>query len=471
MKYLSYFFVLFLFYSCYYQNNNSEINTPIIKRDSSYHYFLNKYSFPKITHNKSSNISRFNHLLHSSTLENPSRIKVQFYGQSIIEGLNYKNIINELNLLFPSVIFEIKFNPIGGFTAPNLKRTAPHDLYYEYADLVVFHAYTENKTEDLDTLFYQLKTNSTSEVLVLNHHYAYFQNPEKAQQRTEQDNIQSNQIKGLVNKYNYELLDIRKYWKTFIELNDSLTVKSLIKDHLHPNEKGNSFIEYCIVEKLKQKVNYNSKNSGITIQKTEKVLTNNHEFVYNFKGNRIDINIESISDSSELLFFIDEMLPSQHKNAYLIQRPSSCFEFYWPGIRRVTYNSEILPIEELWEVKLFNFNRNTKSFDFSLYGTKTGQDGHGNSHENFISNSKRIKFEKEDFMIFKSESVSGKKTPENFKFYFIVKPLFYDSYKLKGKNEIRIIQGINNSTHSLTIKVKKGKVNLHSIKVYNPSIY
>ena len=75
---------------------------------------------------------------------------LQFYGQSITAQPWTKLVQQGLVRRFPSVKFTFSNPAIGGFTYPALIRTAEHDLYPWYPDILVFHVYgTEDKYEEI----------------------------------------------------------------------------------------------------------------------------------------------------------------------------------------------------------------------------------------------------------------------------------------------------------------------------------
>lgn len=454
---------------------------------------LKAYKIPEFENKEyfGTKIPRTMSLLENSTKHIPRDLKIQFYGQSIVGGLDQNLIINKLKERYPTVTFNVVKNPIGGFTAPSLSRVAIHDLYHEYADLIIFHVYGGDKSGDLEEIFRNIKSRTTAEVIVFNHHIVYAGENENTQQkRNLSDFYGSKSIELLANKYDFEFVDIRKPWKDFISINPEINIKSLLRDGVHPNKLGNELLAYCILQHFKynpylQFINsniYDIQFNDITYQQSQYELKfkgdydlsdnlklgKDSELSFNFVGNRVDIIPTSENKNSEIEILVNSLKPSEISSLFYITRPSSNFEMWWPAMKRVSLSEKILPIIQKYTLEIFNINRESKTFSFKLFGKKTGFDGEGNNKEDFISNSKLISIRKDDFTIFQSESISKKETPENFKVTFEIKQLAKDYNNISGSNRITLLKGIENGLNNITIKVKSGELKLDKIRIYKP---
>ena len=453
---------------------------------------LEDYKIPEFENKEyfGTKIPRTMTLLENSTKHIPQGLKIQFYGQSIVGGLDQNLIINKLKEKYPTVKFNIIKNPIGGFTAPSLARVAIHDLYHEYPDLIIFHVYGGDKSGDLENIFINIKQKTTAEVIVFNHHIAYAgENEETQKKRTLSDFYGSKSIELLANKYNFEFVDVRKAWKDFISLNSEVNIKSLLRDGVHPNKLGNELLAYCILQHFKynphlQFINSNiydiqfknvenQQSNGLKFKGDYKLsnhleLRNDSELSFNFIGNRVDIIPSSENKDSQIEILINGIKPSIINSLYYITRPTSNFKMWWPAIKRVSLLKNKTPTVQKYTLEIFNINRESKTFSFKLHGDKTGFDGEGNNKQDFISNSKLISINKNDFTIFQSERISKKETPENFKVTFEIKSLAKNSISVSGSNQISLFKGIENELNSATIKVKSGKLLLDKIMIYKP---
>ena len=80
-------------------------------------------------------IQRTLNTLEKSTAANPARVRMLFYGQSIVAQGWHTNIVRQLKERYPTAILEVENRAIGGFTSPDLIRTAESDLYPFYPDI------------------------------------------------------------------------------------------------------------------------------------------------------------------------------------------------------------------------------------------------------------------------------------------------------------------------------------------------
>ena len=360
---------------------------------------LKAYKIPEFENKEyfGTKIPRTMSLLENSTKHIPRDLKIQFYGQSIVGGLDQNLIINKLKERYPTVTFNVVKNPIGGFTAPSLSRVAIHDLYHEYADLIIFHVYGGDKSGDLEEIFRNIKSRTTAEVIVFNHHIVYAGENENTQQkRNLSDFYGSKSIELLANKYDFEFVDIRKPWKDFISINPEINIKSLLRDGVHPNKLGNELLAYCILQHFKynpylQFINsniYDIQFNDITYQQSQYELKfkgdydlsdnlklgKDSELSFNFVGNRVDIIPTSENKNSEIEILVNSLKPSEISSLFYITRPSSNFEMWWPAMKRVSLSEKILPIIQKYTLEIFNINRESKTFSFKLFGKKSNVD-------------------------------------------------------------------------------------------------
>jgi hypothetical protein len=88
-----------------------------------------------------SRIQRTMKLLATSTPQQRNRVKILFYGQSIIAQNWWKAIVAELRAQYPYADIVAENPSIGGFMSDRLKDTMYGDCYPACADLIVFHDY------------------------------------------------------------------------------------------------------------------------------------------------------------------------------------------------------------------------------------------------------------------------------------------------------------------------------------------
>ncbi len=158
--------------------HNEPVEIPPLPKDSLSYYY-------------GSRIQRTMSLLETSNSENQNKVRILFYGQSIVAHLNSESIIRKLRKRYPDAIIEYENRAIGGFTAPSLVRTAVHDLYPYYPDLLIFHVYRGVENGELERIIYNTRKYTTSEILLFNHHYAWEKDSIELVYRTYKDDIES----------------------------------------------------------------------------------------------------------------------------------------------------------------------------------------------------------------------------------------------------------------------------------------
>ena len=118
-----------------------------------------------------SRIQRFMTLLNSVHKTRRQPVSILIYGQSITGSKIFTDNLREyLEKEYPNAIFNITNRSIGGFGGEQLVRTAEHDLYATCCDLVIFHVYGGEEHGELETIFSNIRSRTTADILLLNHH-------------------------------------------------------------------------------------------------------------------------------------------------------------------------------------------------------------------------------------------------------------------------------------------------------------
>src|SRR5262245_6649141 len=93
-------------------------------------------------------LSRFSSLAMQPRPRASKPVRVIYYGQSITEQAWWQMTASDLKNRYPNVPFVIENLAIGGFQAHALARTAEADLVSVQPDLVILHAYGDEKGMD-----------------------------------------------------------------------------------------------------------------------------------------------------------------------------------------------------------------------------------------------------------------------------------------------------------------------------------
>ncbi|WP_040279608.1 SGNH/GDSL hydrolase family protein [Psychroserpens damuponensis] len=418
-------------------------------------------------------IDRTLNLLNSSTKEHPNNVEILFYGQSIIGGMKTNILVDSLKKRFPFAIISFKHKPIGGFTIPNLIKTAEHDVYHENPDLIIFHAYDGIKDGLFDTLIKRIRQRMTSDILLLDHHYVWNTPESKLESINKSHDFDSEAIQDIARKYDCGFIDVRAQWKAYLE-NNTISPNELmgntITPNVHPNDKGNALLRNIVLSKFVKKNTLNNPKTDDSLRTILNFDNASKKITTNFTGNRVEFFASPIGEEAAVEVLIDGKKPSEHRGSYYITRPSEGYQTWMPAIKNVSFGNAF-PRSETWTVTLFDIDRETKQFKFKTEGSITGFDGEGNSKTDFISNSERIEIKKEDFYVFQIENIFKKETPEGFQIKFNVEQLIQDSIVIKRNNSkytLFMSDKVNN--HSLNIKLIKGGLSFKQLIVLKPYI-
>jgi hypothetical protein len=178
-----------------------------------------------------------------STPDKPVTVRLQFYGQSITAQAWTKLVEKDLAERFPSVKFEFLNAAIGGVTSPALIRTAEHDLYPWYPDILIFHVY--GPVDKYEEIIRNVRARTTAEIVLwtshLNRAETLDKNPDADQRIVA--------IRDIARRYDCQLIDVRKKWIAYLKQNN-LEPKALLRDSVHLNEEGVKLMASYIAPEL-----------------------------------------------------------------------------------------------------------------------------------------------------------------------------------------------------------------------------
>jgi hypothetical protein len=392
--------------------------------------------------------------------------KIQFYGQSIVQGISPDRFKEKLENRYPKVDFEVLNNAIGSYQAPKLLRTADYDLYPEYPDLLIFHVYGGIVDGALEELFINIKDRLDSDVVIFDHHLA-FRETEKGQQKfTKHHDVNSIAIKELALKYNFGFIGVRDYWKEYLKLNPELNIKDLLRDHIHPNEDGKALLEWIIFESIVKAV---KENNSIINNRIKKPITEDQLFKFEMSGNRLDFIPSPGNVGAKISVNVDGKPIEETVGLYAVTRPSGIPGQWWPPFNKIFLNPDYKHLEEKWKIVLSNLDLQNKTYDFSLIGETSGFQGKGNSTQNFTSDNGQFQIEITDHSIFPLLKKLDQNQLEGFEINFKVYPLYNDLIEVIDTNPITLFMLSDNKSHKVTIKALNGTLRDSSLIIYDPS--
>ncbi len=414
-------------------------------------------------------------LLGNSTPEHRNTVRVLFYGQSITEQAWWKNVADDLHSRFPSANLIVENRAIGGHSSQRLWKTAEADVYPFYPDLVIFHVYGSHL--DYEKLIQGIRSRTVADVILQTDHIT---RDEALDEETDPAKLTPAQWDAWMNnaflpatagKYGCELADLHTGWKCYLRSNN-LKAAQLLRDAVHLNAQG----EYVMAEMVKPYLRFDPSAQpapadvvrdfevGRDLQWQDGKLT------LEFEGNRIEA-LCAPGEAAPAEVLIDGKHPTECPACFTFTKTSGYLGTNWPCLLRVQSEGPLQ--EEEWTVTLGNASADYKSFDFKVSGSKSGADGEGKAGGRFVSNSKRIVIEPEDWNLAYCCEVFKKPLPPDFAITFKSIALCHDQFTSPGVPDpavevsVVLAQGMPNGKHKIEIRGDAGTP-LRALRVSRP---
>lgn len=441
-------------------------------------------------------LMRSANLLANSSKDKHLPVKILIYGQSIVGSVSFTEEINKyIKEKFPFAEITLENRAIGGFGGEQIVRTAVHDVYPFNPDLIIFHVYGGEKAGELEQLFSNIRKYTTSDILLMSHHLNASQ--------TRPDDNQTKFIRYIANKYNCELADISAEWPPYLAEN-KLKPNDLLRDGVHPNRNGNWLLAQLVCRHIRYNPLFPSSwykmvRSYYPVTAFDPGVSNPVSLVgkawkningaavsdskegrikFSFVGNRVDVvsgHPANLSNTGNATILLDGKPIDNDNTVFTITRPSPGIGTWWPAVRQV---SNVKPlIEEEWTLRVTSVNADSTVFTYRVKGSKTGEDGAGNSTELFISRSGRVVIQPDDIMFTRIRKTFKVSTPNGFEVKWFVVPLFKGTYHPpldKDRTKIyktTLVQGLGNGQHTLEIiPAGDGPIPIESFEVYEPGL-
>jgi len=463
-----------------------------------------------------SRIQRTMTLLATSTPTDPNRVRVLCYGQSIVGGSWWKTLEEDLRRRFPHAQLQIVNRAIGGWGGEALIRTAEHDVYPFYPDLIIMHFYGGSEGT-LEQMIRNIRRRTTAEIMLWTHHPIAW----------DKGYMGPSIWREIGQRNNCEIVEVRGAWNRFMKRHD-LQIKDLLRDVVHPNRDGNRLLAQLVGRHMQyhtfaeagwaNRVKRYEARRPIEERTGDEVSftgdpwpAQEAKFVYmpettvlmgqspdsalelTFTGNRVDVIPGPFRGKrvGTAKILIDGKPPSEHPGCYAITR-TSIFDRWWPGVRRVAHDKPLL-LED-WALHVTGVDTEADRFTFHVIGSETGADGEGVSDERFVSDSGRVVIEPRDIqMPIDQLAALANKAEQGEPIASVtwqVVPMFEDTYapfadrtealqRSGGKKKslgsdayfITVAQGLTNGEHTLRIVPNgDGPVPVRMIVAHEPPL-
>lgn len=424
-------------------------------------------------------LARVRALLNSSTPTQRNPVHIVFYGQSITQGPWWLEVAAELRRLYPHANLRIENRAISGFQDWALTRTVGADLVPIQPDLVIFHAYGNDR--GTDSLLAQLRAQTVSEVLLQTDHPHL---NEALEEQTDPSIIRPDDHYAYRNyvplprhadRHGACLARIRDAWKDYCRAT-GVTPLSLQTDGVHPNADGYRLMAEFVLAYLQpapptvdpdDNERVRSAVLGRDIQWRDGMLQ------CDFTGSTLMADLPAPLNG-EVEVWIDGQRAPAHQSLYSFSRVSPTHFSEWPALSQVGRGPALL--EETWTFTPFNVAADGMNFAFRVHGSLTGFDGEGTNTARFVSNSGRVTIEPGDHWIPLSVYYSGRKPlPPGFQATWRVERRFLDPLPagLAAPGDLhprlRLVQGLPDGPHRLRLVQRgAGRPNLTALRAYSP---
>ena len=401
-----------------------------------------------------------------STPEKPATVRVQFYGQSITAQPWTKLVEKDLASRFPSVKFTFHNAAIGGFTSPALSRTAEHDLYPWYPDILVFHVY--GPVDKYEEIIHNVRARTTAEIVLWTSHLS----AQETLDKNPDADARIVAIRAIAKKYDCLLIDVRKKWIAYLK-EKQLPPKALLSDGVHLNSDGIKLMASYITPELVRVPGLATTRQAGTVTDVpldSPAVTRDEagNLTLTFTGNRV-VAISGGGGAGTAEVLLDGEAMASRPELWAVTRPSTGPQIWMPAIKQIGFEKALLT--EDWALTcLSDSTPDAKKVHFKVAGSKTGDDGDGFSDAKFVSKSGRVVIEPADWHLAWSLGYKKLELPAGFQVKWKTYPLFTARYESQPAGaETVLVQNCAIASHKLTLKGSPGKSGITGFRVYAPA--
>ena len=431
-------------------------------------------------------------MLESASPTHHPRLKILAYGQSIVANSSAAaQLVEHLQKTYPEAVISFKNTAIGGYQAPQLRKTCWQDLYPEYPDLVIFHDYGGETTGEFEEMYRNLRSFTTAEVITWTHHVDNFGAGVDAERE-----VSTEFLKAMALKYEYEIADVRSLWKDQLKRTHE-SPKSYLLDQIHLNPRGSQLLLEALLPHFRHHqaasprwqqqvfelpldgrgVSYGAGEA--TVQAGRLITRQDSVVKISFIGNRLDLSVRAEGEPKAVLDFkLDGKKPSALASSYAATRSTLAPGAWWPAISRVGLGAQV--IAQDYRLVFSHLSPDGKNYTFTATGSRSGHEGSGNegsgtSQVDFTSRSGTIHIKAEDINLAGVKDVCGKDLPKEFTAAFTVYSMNRDQLTVDASGTdpeaaaTTVIQCRDDQPHTLEIHTRTGRAGIDFIRVYSPS--
>jgi hypothetical protein len=368
-------------------------------------------------------IQRTMRLLATSTREKPNQVKVLFYGQSITEQKWWTMVVDDLKRRFPHAELRALNRAVGGFSSQLLVKLVESDVAAFQPDLVIFHVYGSHI--EYENILKYLRRHTSAEIMLQTDHVT---SPEQMTESTDASKLQPKSwnpwmnyhfLPKMATTYQAELVPVRDLWKQYL-VDHKLPPQSLLKDAVHLNDKGCQLMAAIVQAVLRYDPKFppSPAEEWNVYQPITPEMWKGDVLELKWKGAHLDLYYTHAAARCKITL---DGKPLHEATRWMIaSRATNYPGSIWPCLMRTSFQQPRL--EEDWTVTLTDVDNAYQNIRFKVHGSRTGEDGTGSTAERFVSNSRRVVIEPDDWSFQYARRVFGAKLEKGFTIRWQVRP-------------------------------------------------
>lgn len=432
-------------------------------------------------------------LLSRSRLDRSNTIRIAFYGQSFVQSTWWTNLINEVRRSYPHASIVAENRAFDRHPTPQLIRLAESQLYPFRPDLVVLMASGDH--HETRRLVRSIRERTSADVILMTEplrQVLEMDEPTRSSDfppdplhfpptsKTWHSFLNYSWLPFVAEDQDAALIDVRSGWKAYLRSN-RLEPRALIPNGEQFSPMGHFVTEQLIRPWFEFPAWMTSEDPWDGDRVSSYEVPRDLEWKagtlrLEFEGYRAEV-IVSQTFAKPVKVILDGKSPSEIKELRIHGLASSYPGTSWPVLLRA--GNDVPLARETWTAKIYDVSTNAGGvrFKFSIEGSTTGPDGEGSSDIEFLSKSKRVSIQPQDWNLELGLRRGQIKLRDAFSIQWSELELGRDD--LGGKHElggqgqhvIPLATGLRPGRHVLELRDEKpGDSGILGVRVYRPAL-
>jgi hypothetical protein len=358
-------------------------------------------------------LSRTFSLLARSRADRTNSVRIAFYGYSFIQPVWWTNLISSVQQSYPQAKIIAANLAFDRHQSPQLVRLAESSLYPFRPDLVVLMVTGDH--HEIRRLAKTIRERTSADILLVNEPLRLkdrmdepvlatdFQPEPKTYSPTPQTwfpFLNNGWLPFVSEDLDIAFVDVRGGWKSYLTAN-RLESAALLPDNTRLTEQGNHVMLGLLKPWFECPLSLRLEDPWDGDRISTYMIPRDLEWKkgvlrLEFLGNRVEVLLNARITNS-IPVTLDGTAPTEQPGVRIHGRASSFPGTQVPMLLRVGYYAT--PVKEDWFIRVSDVSTNAGAvkFKFAVEGSVTGPDGEGTSDLEFLSKSKRVQIQPEDW--------------------------------------------------------------------------